>query len=75
MQMGSLNKKIPCCKAVRPPHRIVEFSTPETLNSHNSENPVLDCLFFSNGPTMNVSDFATMISRIVATPAAGVVNG
>ena len=53
-----------------------ELKTPnikQLLRTLNS--PHLDCLFFSNGPTMNASDFATMISRIVATPAAGVVNG
>jgi ribonucleotide monophosphatase NagD (HAD superfamily) len=53
-----------------------ELKTPnikQLLRTLNS--PRLDCLFFSNGPTMNASDFATMISRIVATPAAGVVNG
>ena len=40
-----------------------------------SISPGLDGVFFCNRPTMNSSDSATMISRFVASPAAGEVDG
>lgn len=43
--------------------------------SQESFFPALDGVFFSGMPTMGTSDSATMISRIVATPAAGEVDG
>ncbi len=43
--------------------------------SQESFFPALDGVFFSDMPTMGTSDFTTMISRIVAIPAAGEVDG
>ena len=69
MQMGSKKRTMGNSET----NRVFSHKKELVLREHNFGN--LDGVFFYSMPTMGTSDFATMISRIVATPAAGEVDG